>query len=49
MKQNEMILKAGRASLTIEFTKTVVQNRKASTEDEFNHIMMLTMFFSNLI
>ena len=49
MKQNEIILKADRVSLTIEFTKIVVQNRKALTEDKFNHIMMLTMFFSNLI
>jgi len=49
MKQNEIILNADRASLTIKFTKTVLQNRKALTEDKFNHIMMLTMFFSNLI
>jgi len=49
MKQNEIILNANKASLTIEFTETVVQNREASAEDEFNHIMMLTMFFSNLI
>jgi len=49
MKQNKIILKAGRASLTIEFTETVVQNKKALTEDKFNHIMMLSTFFSNLI
>ncbi len=28
---------------------TVIQNKKASAEDKFNYIMMLTMFFSNLI
>jgi len=49
MKQNEIILNADRVFLTIEFTETVIQNRKASSEDEFNHIMMLTMFFLNLI
>ncbi len=49
MKQNEIILNADRVSLTIKFTKTVVQNRKASAEDEFNYIIMLTMFFLNLI
>ncbi len=49
MKQNEIILKADRVFLTIEFTETVIQNKKASAEDKFNHIMMLTMFFSNLI
>ncbi len=49
MKQNEIILNADRAFLTIEFTETVIQNREALTEDKFNHIMMLTMFFSNLI
>jgi len=49
MKQNKIILNADRVSLTIEFIETVVQNREASTEDEFNHIMMLIMFFSNLI
>jgi hypothetical protein len=49
MKQNEIILNADRVSLTIKFTETVIQNRKASAEDEFNHIMMLATFFSNLI
>ncbi len=49
MKQNEIILNADRVFLTIEFTETVVQNRKASAEDKFNHIIMLTMSFSNLI
>jgi len=42
-------LNADRAFLTIEFTETVVQNRKASAEDEFNYIMMLTTFFSNFV
>jgi len=49
MKQNEIILKADKASFTIEFTETVIQNRKASAEDEFNYIMMLTTFFLNLV
>ncbi len=49
MKQNEIILNADRVFLTIEFTETVVWNEKASAEDKFNHIMMLAMFFSNLI
>jgi len=49
MKQNEIILKADRVFLMIEFTETVIQNKKALTEDEFNHIIMLAMFFSNLI
>ncbi len=49
MKQNEIILKANRVFLMIEFTETVIQNRKASAEGKFNHIMMLTTFFSNLI
>jgi len=49
MKQNEIILNAGRVSLTIKFTETVVQNREASAEDKFNYIMMSVMFFSNLI
>jgi len=42
-------LNADRALLIIKFTETVVQNRKASAEDEFNHIMILTTFFLNLI
>jgi len=49
MKQNEIILNADRVFLTIKFTKTVVQNREASAEDKFNHIMMSATFFSNLI
>ncbi len=49
MKQNEIILNAGRASLTIEFTETIIQNRKASAENEFNHVMMSATFFTNLI
>ncbi len=49
MKQNEIILNADRVFLMIEFIKTVIQNREASSEDEFNYIMMLTTFFSNLI
>ncbi len=49
MKQNKVILNADRAFLTIEFTETIVQNRKASAESEFNHVMMSAMFFTNLI
>ncbi len=49
MKQNEIILNADRAFLTIEFIETVIQNRKASVEDEFNYIMMSATFFLNLI
>ncbi len=49
MKQNEIILNADRVFLMIEFTKIVIQNKKALTEDEFNHIMMLNTFFSNRI
>ncbi len=49
MKQNEIILKADRVFFMIEFTETVIQNREASAEDKFNHIMMLIMFFLNLI
>jgi hypothetical protein len=49
MKQNEIILNADRVFLIIEFTKTIIQNREASTESEFNHVMMSTMFFTNLI
>jgi len=49
MKQNEVILNTDRAFLMIEFTETVIQNRKALSEDKFNYIMMLAMFFSNLI
>jgi len=42
-------LNADRVFLTIQFTETVVQNRKASAENEFNHVMMSAMFFTNLI
>jgi len=49
MKQNKIILNADRVFLTIEFTETVVWNRKASAEDEFNYIMMSAMSFSNLV
>jgi len=49
MKQNKIILNADRAFLTIEFTETIVQNKKASAESKFNHVMMSAMFFMNLI
>jgi len=49
MKQNKIILNAGRAFLMIEFTETIVQNRKASAENEFNHVMMSVTFFTNFV
>jgi len=49
MKQNEIILNADRVFLTIEFTETIVQNRKASVESEFYHVIMSATFFTNLI
>jgi len=49
MKQNEIILNADRVFLMIEFTETIVQNREASAESEFNHVMMSATFFTNLV
>jgi len=49
MKQNEIILNADEVSLMIEFTETIVQNRKASAKNKFNHVMMSATFFTNLI
>ncbi len=49
MKQNEIILNADRDFLMIEFTETIIQNRKTSAENEFNHVIMSAMFFTNLI
>jgi len=49
MKQNKIILNADEAFLTIEFTETIIQNREASVESEFNHVMMSAMFFMNLV
>jgi len=49
MKQNKIILNADRVSLMIEFTETIIQNRKASAENKFNHVMMSVTFFTNLI
>jgi hypothetical protein len=49
MKQNEVILNADRAFLTIEFTETIKWNRKASAENKFNHVMMSATFFTNLV
>jgi len=49
MKQNEVILNASRAFLMIEFTKTIIWNKEASAESEFNHVMMSATFFTNLI
>jgi len=42
-------LNVDRASLTIEFTETIIQNREASVESEFNYVMMSAMFFINLV
>ncbi len=49
MKQNKIILNVSRVSFMIEFTETIIQNRKASAENEFNHVMMSATFFTNLI
>jgi len=49
MKQNKIILNADRVFLTIEFTETIIQNKEASAESKFNHVMMSAMFFTNLI
>jgi len=49
MKQNEIILNADKVFLIIEFTETIIQNREASAESEFNYVMMSAMFFTNLI
>jgi len=49
MKQNEIILNVSRVFLMIEFTETIIQNRKACAENKFNHVMMSVMFFTNLI
>jgi len=49
MKQSKVILNADRASVMIEFTETIIQNRKASAKSKFNHVMMSATFFTNLI
>jgi len=49
MKQNKIILNADRVFFMIEFTETIIQNREASAESKFNHVMMSAMFFTNLI
>ncbi len=49
MKQNKVILNADRAFLMVEFTETIVWNRKASAESEFNYVMMSATFFTNLV
>ncbi len=49
MKQNKVILNADRAFLTIEFTETIVWNKKASAKSEFNHVMVSATFFTNLV
>ncbi len=49
MKQNKVILNADEASLTIEFTETIIWNKEASAKSEFNYVMMSAMFFMNLV
>jgi len=49
MKQNKIILNADKVFLTVEFTEIIIQNREASAESKFNHVMMSAMFFTNLI
>ncbi len=49
MKQNKIILNVSRVFLMIEFTETIIQNRKASAESEFNHVIMSATFFTNLV
>ncbi len=49
MKQNKVILNVDRAFLMVEFTEIIIQNRKASAESKFNHVMMSAMFFTNLV
>jgi len=49
MKQNKIILNAGKVFLTVEFTETIVWNREASAESKFNYVMMSAMFFTNLV
>ena len=47
--KNKVILNADRVSFTIEFTETIVWNREASAESEFNYVMMSATFFTNLV
>jgi len=42
-------LNADRVFFTIEFTETIIQNREASAENEFNYVMMSATFFINLV
>jgi len=49
MKQNKVILNVDKASLTIEFTETIIQNKEASAKSKFNYVMMSAMFFTNLV
>jgi len=49
MKQNKIILNVDKVFLTIEFTETIIQNREASAENEFNYVMMSALFFINLV
>jgi len=49
IKQNKIILNEDRVFLTVKFTETIIQNREASAESEFNHVMMSATFFTNLI
>jgi len=49
MKQNKIILNADKVFLTIEFTETIVWNKRAFAESEFNHVMMSATFFTNFV
>ncbi len=49
MKQNKVILNADRVFLMIESTETIIWNRKASAESEFNYVIMSATFFTNLV
>ncbi len=49
MKQNKIILNADRVFFMIEFTETIIQNREASVESKFNHVMMSATFFTNFV
>lgn len=49
MKQNEVVLDAGNASLTIGSTGTYVRNREVSVGGDFSHLMVSATSFTNLI
>jgi hypothetical protein len=49
MKQNKIILNAAESLLQLNSQKLLYETKKASAENEFNHVMMSAMFFTNLI